>query len=69
MAFSAGPYGAALADGSEYDGSYAERVSEEQLMDFHRQRLQVMDLLMEAVLPGTPMRVCIRDCLNNTGQA
>ena len=41
MAFSAGPYGAALADGSEYDGSYAARVTEEQLMDFHRQRLLV----------------------------
>ncbi|CAL8471158.1 g10700 [Coccomyxa elongata] len=42
VAFSAGPYGAALADGSEYDGSYAERVTEEQLMDFHRQRLQAI---------------------------
>ncbi len=41
MAFSAGPYGAALADGSEYDGSYAKNVTEEQVMDFHRQRLQV----------------------------
>lgn len=41
MAFSLGPYGAALADGSEYDGRYAERVTEEQLMHFHRQRLQV----------------------------
>ncbi|BDA46550.1 Homocysteine S-methyltransferase 1 [Coccomyxa sp. Obi] len=42
VAFSAGPYGAALADGSEYDGSYAERVTEEQLVDFHRQRLQAI---------------------------
>ena len=41
MAFSAGPYGAALADGSEYDGSYVKNVTEEQLMVFHWQRLQV----------------------------
>ena len=41
MAFSAGPYGAALNDGSEYDGSYASKVSEEQIMDFHAKRLHV----------------------------
>ena len=41
VAYSAGPYGAALADGSEYDGSYADRVTEEQLMDFHAKRLRV----------------------------
>jgi S-methylmethionine-dependent homocysteine/selenocysteine methylase len=40
VAFSAGPFGAALADGSEYDGGYADRVTEEQIMDFHRHRLQ-----------------------------
>ena len=45
MAFSAGPYGAALNDGSEYDGSYASRVSEEQIMDFHAKRLHVSLLL------------------------
>ena len=43
VAFSAGPYATALADGSEYDGSYADRVTEEQLLDFHRQRLQATD--------------------------
>ncbi len=41
MAFSAGPYGAALNDGSEYNGSYASKVSEEQIMDFHAKRLHV----------------------------
>ncbi len=45
MAFSAGPYGAALADGSEYDGNYAERVTEEQIMDFHAKRLHVSQAL------------------------
>ena len=41
VAFSSGPYAAALADGSEYTGSYAERVTFEQLVDFHRRKLQV----------------------------
>ncbi len=38
-----GPYGAYLADGSEYRGDYD--VSETELMDFHRRRMQ---LLLEA---------------------
>ncbi|MEY4348527.1 MAG: hypothetical protein RIS43_946 [Actinomycetota bacterium] len=37
VAASIGPYGATLADGSEYRGDYA--VSEEFLIDFHGQRL------------------------------
>jgi S-methylmethionine-dependent homocysteine/selenocysteine methylase len=41
VAFSSGPYGAALADGSEYDGSYADSVTEEQLIAFHRERCMV----------------------------
>ncbi len=38
---SIGPYGAALADGSEYRGNYG--LSADELADFHRQRLQWMD--------------------------
>ena len=38
-----GPYGAYLADGSEYRGDYV--ISEQELMDFHRRRMQ---LLLEA---------------------
>ena len=41
VAFSSGPYACALADGSEYTGSYADKVTSEQLMEFHRQKLQV----------------------------
>lgn len=44
MAASIGPYGAFLADGSEFTGAYATYVSKEQLMDFHRPRIQVGDL-------------------------
>ena len=54
VAASVGPYGAMLADGSEYRGHYG--LSEEQLMDFHRPRLQVLlatgaDLLACETIP------------------
>jgi homocysteine S-methyltransferase len=40
VAASIGPYGAMLADGSEYRGDYG--LDEAALMDFHRPRLQVL---------------------------
>jgi len=40
VAASVGPYGAMLADGSEYRGDYGRTV--EQLREFHRPRLQVL---------------------------
>lgn len=40
VAASVGPYGAYLADGSEYRGNYG--VSEEQLREFHKRRLEVL---------------------------
>jgi homocysteine S-methyltransferase len=40
VAASVGPYGAFLADGSEYRGNYA--INEEQLSAFHRRRLQTL---------------------------
>jgi homocysteine S-methyltransferase len=40
VAGSVGPYGAFLADGSEYRGNYSLTVSE--LMDFHRPRMQAL---------------------------
>lgn len=43
VAASVGPYGAFLADGSEYRGNYG--LSESELMDFHRER---MNALVEA---------------------
>lgn len=54
VAASIGPYGAYLADGSEYRGDYGLTV--EQLMDFHRPRLQVLansgaDLLACETIP------------------
>jgi homocysteine S-methyltransferase len=40
VAASVGPYGAFLADGSEYRGNYG--LSEKELMDFHRPRLRAL---------------------------
>jgi homocysteine S-methyltransferase len=40
VAASLGPYGACLADGSEYRGDYG--LTREQLMDFHRPRIQAL---------------------------
>jgi homocysteine S-methyltransferase len=55
IAASVGPYGAALADGSEYRGGYA--ISDEALADFHRPRLSVLanagaDLLACETVPS-----------------
>jgi len=40
VAASVGPYGAFLADGSEYRGNYG--LTEKELMDFHRPRMQAL---------------------------
>jgi homocysteine S-methyltransferase len=55
VAASIGPYGAMLADGSEYRGRYA--ISDRALRDFHRPRLLALaqsgaDLLACETLPG-----------------
>jgi homocysteine S-methyltransferase len=60
VAASVGPYGAMLADGSEYRGHYAS--SDRALADFHRPRLRVLansgaDLLACETLP------CLREAL------
>ncbi len=60
VAASIGPYGAMLADGSEYRGHYA--LSNRALRDFHRPRLRVLaesgaDLLACETLP------CLREAL------
>lgn len=41
IAASIGPYGAYLADGSEYRGKYG--VTDEQLENFHRDRIEILD--------------------------
>jgi len=54
VAASIGPYGAILHDGSEYRGRYG--LTEEQLADFHRERIEVLvgsapDLLAVETIP------------------
>ena len=56
VAASVGPYGAALADGSEYKGNYG--VSKSALKDFHARRLELLiatspDLLALETMPDT----------------
>ncbi|CAG9795456.1 unnamed protein product [Diatraea saccharalis] len=53
---SVGPYGAHLHDGSEYDGSYADKTSPETLRDWHAPRMQALieagiDLLAFETIP------------------
>jgi homocysteine S-methyltransferase len=55
VAASVGPYGAYLADGSEYRGDYG--LSEKELMDFHRPRMKALieagaDLLACETIPS-----------------
>ncbi len=57
VAGSVGPYGAYLADGSEYTGGYLDDVSTEELRQFHRPRLAALaeagvDVLACETLPG-----------------
>ncbi|CAH8480651.1 unnamed protein product [Schistosoma turkestanicum] len=42
IAGSLGPYGACCADGSEYTGSYANKVSFTELVEFHLSRAQIL---------------------------
>jgi homocysteine S-methyltransferase len=66
VAASAGPYGAFLADGSEYDGRYA--VGRAALADFHRRRLEVLadagaDLVAFETIPSLLEAEVIADLL------
>ncbi|KAH8412614.1 hypothetical protein KR009_003589 [Drosophila setifemur] len=38
---SIGPYGACLHDGSEYSGNYADKITKEQLKEWHRTRIEI----------------------------
>jgi hypothetical protein len=58
VAFSSGPYAACLADGSEYTGDYADKLTFEQLVDFHRQKLRVG--FLSSFFPGQKSdQICI----------
>src|SRR5205085_11641535 len=42
VAGSVGPYGALLADGSEYTGDYVDRMTVADLRAFHRPRMEIL---------------------------
>ena len=67
VAASIGPYGAALADGSEYSGRYG--VSAERLRAFHRPRLELLaaagaDLLAVETIPDVDEAEVLVDLLD-----
>ncbi|MFA9206646.1 MAG: homocysteine S-methyltransferase [Burkholderiaceae bacterium] len=66
VAASIGPYGAALADGSEYRGNY--NVSIEKLMEFHKHRLDLLarsnaDILAFETIPCLEEAFAIKELL------
>ena len=68
VAASVGPYGAALADGSEYKGNYG--VSKSVLKDFHARRLELLiatspDLLALETMPDTVEVEVLLELLND----
>jgi homocysteine S-methyltransferase len=72
IAGSVGPYGAYLADGSEYRGDY--QLPQEQMMAFHRPRIQALidagvDLLACETLPSYPEIVALVSVLQEFPQA
>ncbi len=67
VAASVGPYGAMLADGSEYRGHYG--LSRQALMDFHRPRMKVLaaagaDLLACETIPCLDEAMAIAELLS-----
>lgn len=72
VAASVGPYGAYLADGSEYTGAY--ELDEEGLLRFHRRRWQILvdcepDLLACETIPSAPEARALVRLLRETPQA
>jgi len=66
VAASVGPYGAALADGSEFHGNYAANFDD--LVQFHLQRMQILassgpDLLACETIPSLEETHAILTCL------
>ncbi len=68
VAASIGPYGAYLADGSEYRGDYGLGI--EDLVDFHRPRLELLagseaDLLAFETIPSFDEALAVRSLLDS----
>jgi homocysteine S-methyltransferase len=71
VAGSVGPYGAYLADGSEYRGDY--QLSPEEFMAFHRSRVEALitggvDLLVMETIPSFRETLALKSLLNDYPQ-
>ncbi|XP_059048785.1 uncharacterized protein LOC131844018 [Achroia grisella] len=70
IAGSVGPYGAHLHDGSEYDGSYADKTPTETLREWHTPRIEALieagvDLLAFETIPCQKEAEMLVDMLND----
>ncbi|MGW6443052.1 homocysteine S-methyltransferase [Lentzea sp. NPDC055074] len=70
VAASVGPYGAVLADGSEYRGRYG--LSRRELADFHRRRLETLwsagpDVLAVETIPDVDEAEAVLDVVRGSG--
>ena len=70
VAASVGPYGAVLADGSEYRGRYG--LSRQQLAEFHRPRIEELcaadpDVLAVETVPDVDEAVAVLDVVRGSG--
>lgn len=68
VAGSVGPYGASLHDGSEYTGSYVDKVKKETIMAWHRARFNALteegiDLLAIETIPAQAEAEALIDLL------
>ncbi|MDE3143485.1 MAG: homocysteine S-methyltransferase [Bacteroidota bacterium] len=67
VAASVGPYGASLADGSEYRGNYG--ISVEELKSFHRERLKILietgaDIIACETIPCIDEAIALKELLS-----
>ncbi|OWF53677.1 uncharacterized protein LOC110446078 [Mizuhopecten yessoensis] len=70
VAGSVGPYGACLHDGSEYSGTYMDKMSKQDLIDWHRPRVQALldskvDILAIETIPATEEAEAVLDLLQD----
>ncbi|XP_033761050.1 homocysteine S-methyltransferase YbgG-like [Pecten maximus] len=70
VAGSVGPYGACLHDGSEYTGKYMDNVSKQDLIDWHRPRVEALldskvDILAIETIPAVEEAEAVLDLLQD----
>ena len=66
---SIGPYGACLGDGSEYSGNYVDRLSREELKNWHLERIRRLsirkvDIFAAETLPSVEEALAVLDAID-----